>query len=81
MYCLSAEVQPPHQSAISAPLYSGDCARDASTEASAVPDDRVGALPNDGASPSIVGLAPAAVVPPFELAIGSGDSVRSIAIC
>jgi hypothetical protein len=57
-----------------------DCARGVSTWANAVPGDTVEALLNDGTSPSIPALALAAVVPPFEPAIGSGDSVRSIAI-
>lgn len=64
----------------------GDCAaRGASTGASADLGDKVGVLPNDDddTSPSIPALAPAkaAVVPPIEPAMGSGDSVRSIAIC
>jgi hypothetical protein len=58
----------------------GDCSRGVSTGANAVPGDTVEALLRDGTSPSIPALAPAAVVPPFEPAIGSGDSVRSIAI-
>jgi len=69
------------------PSYSagvGDCAaRGASTGASAVLGDRVGAsLNDDDTLPSRPALSPAApavaAVPP---AIGSGDSVRSIAIC
>jgi len=58
----------------------GDCARGVSTGANAVPDDTVEALLSDGTSPSISARKPAAVVPPFEPGIGSGDSVRSIAI-
>lgn len=57
----------------------GDCARGVSTGANAVPDDTVEASLSDGTSPSIPALAPAAVVPPFEIGIGSGDSVRNIA--
>ena len=69
------------------PSYSagvGDCAaRGASTGASVVLGDRVGAsLNDDDTSPSRPALAPAApavaAVPPV---IGSGDSVRNIAIC
>lgn len=66
----------------------GDCAaRGASTGASTVLGDSVGVSPNDDdASPSrpVPAPAPAAeAVPPIEPApiIGSGDSVRSIAIC
>jgi len=58
----------------------GDCTRGASTGANAVPDDTVEALLGDSTSPSTPALAPAALVPPFEPAIGSGDRVRSIAI-
>jgi hypothetical protein len=58
----------------------GDCARDVSTGPNVVPGDTVEALLGDNTSPCIPALVPAAVVPPFELAIGSGDSVRSIAI-
>ena len=58
----------------------GDCARGVSTGANVVLGDTVEASLSDSTSPSIPALAPAAVVPPFELAIGSGDSVRSIAI-
>ena len=57
----------------------GDCARGVSTGANAVPSDIVEALLGEFTSPSIPTLAPAAVVPPFEPGIGSGDSVRSIA--
>ena len=58
----------------------GDCARGVSTGANAVPGDTVEALFTDDTSPSIPALGAAAVVPPFEPGIGSGDSVRSILI-
>jgi hypothetical protein len=90
MYCLPAKIQPPYQIRTSSPppSYSagvGDCAaRGGSTGASAVLGDRVVASPNDDdtspSRPALASAAPAvaAAVPP---AIGSGDSVRSIAIC
>ncbi|SRR5260221_14091492 len=82
MCCLPAKIQPPINLYIR-PLYSegvGDCARDESAGANTVPDDRVEALSDT--SRSIPALAPATeVVPPFVKPIGSGDSVRSIAIC
>jgi hypothetical protein len=81
--CLTAG-NPNHSSIfISAPIYSrgvGDCARGVTTRANVVPGGAVEASPSDSTSPSIPALALAAVVPPFELVIGSGDSVRSIAI-
>jgi hypothetical protein len=58
----------------------GDCARDVSTGANTVPGDTVEALLGERTSSSVPTLVPVAVVPPFELASGSGDSVRSIAI-
>lgn len=57
-----------------------DCARGMSTGTNDVPGDTVEVLLSDGTSPSRLAFAPAAVVPPFEPTIGSGDSVRSIAI-
>jgi hypothetical protein len=74
-------IHPPHSAGV------GDCAaRGASTGANTVLGDKVGVSLNDNdTSPSRPALAPAgaAAVPPIEPApiIGSGDSVRSIAIC
>ena len=90
MYCLPAKIQPPYQirTSFPPPSYSagvGDCAaRGASTGASAFLGDRVGVSTNDDdtspSGPALASAAPAvaAAVPPT---IGSGDSVRSIAIC